>query len=164
VNCFSERFLFAKVLQYFEDEIMLIGISPVISPELLAVLARMGHGDEIVLADAHFPGETFNDHVLRADGIRIPALLDGILPLFILDQYVDNPLIMMAAVTGDTLDPAVETSYRAVIDKRWPGTPAIERIDRFAFYERSKEAFAVVMTGETAKYGNIILKKGVTPC
>ena len=143
---------------------MLIGISPVISPELLAVLARMGHGDEIVLADAHFPGETFNDHVLRADGVGIPPLLDGILPLFILDQYVDNPLIMMAAVTGDTLDPTVETSYRAVVDKHWPDTSAIERIDRFAFYERAKDAFAVVMTGETAKYGNIILKKGVTPC
>lgn len=143
---------------------MLIGISPVISPELLAVLARMGHGDELVLADAHFPGETFNDHVLRADGIRIPALLDGILPLFALDEYVDSPLIMMAAVTGDTLDPTVETSYRAMVDKHWPDTPAIERIDRFAFYERAKGAFAVVMTGETAKYGNIILKKGVTPC
>jgi L-fucose mutarotase len=84
--------------------------------------------------------------------------------LFILDEYVDSPLIMMAAVTGDTLAPAVEMSYRAMIDKHWPETPAIERIDRFAFYERSKEAFAVVMTGETAKYGNIILKKGVTPC
>lgn len=143
---------------------MLIGISPVISPELLAVLARMGHGDEIVLADAHFPGETFNDRVLRADGIRIPALLDGILPLFILDEYVDSPLIMMAAVTGDTLDLAVETSYRVEVDKHWPGTAEIERIDRFAFYERAKGAFAVVMTGETAKYGNIILKKGVTPC
>jgi L-fucose mutarotase len=142
---------------------MLIGISPVISPELLAVLARMGHGEEIVLADAHFPGETFNPRVLRADGIRIPALLDGILPLFILDEYVDSPLIMMAAVKGDTLDPAVEKSYRHMVDKHWPDTPAIERIDRFAFYERTKQAFAVVMTGETAKYGNIILKKGVTP-
>jgi L-fucose mutarotase len=143
---------------------MLLGISPVISPELLAVLARMGHGDEIVLADAHFPGETFNDLVLRADGVSVPPLLDGILPLFVLDEYVESPLIMMAAVTGDTLDPTVETSYRAVVDTHWPNTPAIERIDRFAFYERAKSAFAVVMTGETAKYGNIILKKGVTPC
>ena len=143
---------------------MLIGISPVISPELLAVLARMGHGDEIVLADAHFPGETCNHRILRADGIRIPALLEGILPLFALDEYVDSPLIMMAAVKGDTLDPAVERSYRETIDRHWPKTPAIKRIDRFAFYERAKQAFAVVMTGETAKYGNIILKKGVTPC
>ena len=142
---------------------MLIGISPVISPDLLAVLARMGHGDEVVLADAHFPGETMNARVLRADGIRVPALLDGILPLFALDEYVDSPLIMMAAVKGDTLDPAVEKAYRAAVDKHWPKTPAIARIDRFAFYDRAKTAFAVVMTGETAKYGNIILKKGVTP-
>ena len=85
------------------------------------------------------------------------------LPLFALDTYVDSPLIMMAAVTGDALDPQVESSYRAVVDKHWPKTPPIQRIERFAFYERSREAFAVVMTGETAKYGNIILKKGVTP-
>lgn len=142
---------------------MLIGISPVLSPELLALLCRMGHGDEIVLADAHFPGETYGRRVLRADGVRIPELLDGILPLFALDSYVESPLIMMAAVPGDALDPAVEASYRAVVDKHWPDTPPIQRIERFAFYERTKDAFAVLMTGETAKYGNIILKKGVTP-
>ncbi len=143
---------------------MLVGISPVLSPELLALLCRMGHGDEIVLADAHFPGETFNDTVLRADGIRIPDLLDGILPLFVLDEYVEQPVMMMDVVPGDTLDPTVEASYRAVIDKHWPDTAPVLRIERFAFYERTKSAFAVVMTGETAKYGNIILKKGVTPC
>ena len=142
---------------------MLIGISPLISPELLAVLHRMGHGDEIVLADAHFPGETYGQRVLRADGLRIPALLDAILPLFILDSYVESPLIMMAAVPGDQLDPAVEISYRNAVDKHWPNTPPIQRIERFAFYERTKHAFAVLMTGETVKYGNIILKKGVTP-
>ncbi len=143
---------------------MLVGISPLLSPELLAVLYRMGHGDEIVLADAHFPGESCNDRVLRADGLRIPDLLDAILPLFALDTYVEDPVVMMAAVPGDTLDPTVETGYRTVIDKHWPDTPPIARIERFAFYERAKSAFAVVMTGETAKYGNIILKKGVTPC
>ncbi|MDP0496483.1 MAG: L-fucose mutarotase [Verrucomicrobiota bacterium JB024] len=143
---------------------MLKGISPLVSPELLAVLARMGHGDEIVLADAHFPGESFNGRVLRADGLRIPALLDAVLPLFELDAYVDAPLIMMAAVEGDTLDPAVEQSYLVPIKKHTPDAPAIARIDRFAFYERTKSAFAVLMTGETAKYGNILLKKGVTPC
>ncbi len=143
---------------------MLKGISPVLSPELLSVLCRMGHGDEIVLADAHFPGETFNGLVLRADGIRIPALLEGILPLFELDAYVDAPLIMMAAVKGDKLDPAVEKAYLQPIRKHAPKFARIERIERFAFYDRAKAAFAVVMTGETAKYGNIILKKGVTPC
>ena len=142
---------------------MLIGISPLISPELLATLHRMGHGDEIVLADAHFPGETIGRRVLRADGLNIAPLLNGILPLFALDSYVDHPLIMMAAVPGDELDPAVEAAYRASVDSHWPDTPPIQRIERFSFYDRAKEAFAVVMTGETAKYGNIILKKGVTP-
>ncbi|MDR0902749.1 MAG: L-fucose mutarotase [Opitutaceae bacterium] len=142
---------------------MLKNISPLISPELLAVLARMGHGDEIVLADAHFPGESFNARVLRADGLRIPALLDAILPLFELDGYVPAPLVMMAANGGDTLDPAVEAAYLAPVRRHAPAAPAIARIDRFAFYERTRAAFAVVMTGETAKYGNILLKKGVTP-
>jgi L-fucose mutarotase len=142
---------------------MLIGISPLISPDLLAALHRMGHGDEIVLADAHFPGETYGKRVLRADGLIIPDLLNAILPLFALDTYVESPLIMMSAVSGDQLDPAVEASYRHAIDKHWPATPQIQHIDRFDFYERAKQAFAVVMTGETAKYGNLILKKGVTP-
>lgn len=77
------------------------GISPLISPELLATLSSMGHGDEIILADAHFPGETFNPNVIRADGLRVPDLLEAILPLFELDSYVPNPLIMMAAVEGE---------------------------------------------------------------
>jgi L-fucose mutarotase len=142
---------------------MLKGISPLISPELLAVLSRMGHGDEIVLADAHFPGETMNDRVLRADGLRIPDLLNAILPLFELDEYVDDPVAMMAPVPGDTLDESVGAAYREQIDKHAPKTPPIARVERFAFYDRAKRAFCVVMTGETAKYGNIILKKGVTP-
>ena len=142
---------------------MLVGISPLLSPELLSTLCRMGHGDEIVLADAHFPGESINPRVLRADGLRIPDLLDAVLPLFSLDSYVDNPVSMMAAVPGDDLDPAVETAYRQAIDRHWPETPPIQRVERFAFYEQARQAFAVVMTGETAKYGNIILTKGVTP-
>ncbi len=142
---------------------MLIGISPVIGPDLLSVLHRMGHGDEIVLADAFFPGEACNARVIRADGIRIPQLLDGILALINLDSYVEDPVVMMAPVPGDALDEEVERSYRAVIDARWSGTPPTVRIERFAFYERAKKAFAVVMTGETVKYGNIILKKGVVP-
>ena len=142
---------------------MLIGIDPVISPELLDILFRMGHGDEIVLADAFFPGDSMNSRVVRADGIRIPALLDGILALMNLDSYVPHPVAMMAPVQGDSLDENVEKSYRAVIDRRWPGTAPTERMERFAFYERAKKAFAVLMTGETVKYGNIILKKGVIP-
>jgi L-fucose mutarotase len=123
----------------------------------------MGHGDEIVLADAFFPGDSMNTRVIRADGIRVPALLDGILALINLDSYVPHPVIMMAPVPGDNLDEKVEQSFRAVIDRHWPDTPAIERIERFSFYERAKKAYAVLMTGETVKYGNIILKKGVIP-
>ena len=140
---------------------MLIGISPVIGPELLDALFRMGHGDEIILADAFFPGDTCNSKVIRADGLKISVLLDGILRLINLDYAVPHPVAMMAAIPGDNLDPEVEKSYRGVIDRLWPGTPPTEHIDRFAFYERTKKAYAVVMTGETVKYGNIILKKGV---
>jgi L-fucose mutarotase len=142
---------------------MLKGISPIISPDLLAVLHRMGHGDEIVLADAHFPGESINARVLRADGIAVDALLGAILPLFELDSYVPDPLVMMAAVEGDQLDPQVGERYGRAIESATGSLPGIVRIDRFAFYNRAREAFAVVMTGETAKYGNILLKKGVTP-
>ena len=142
---------------------MLKGISPLLSPELLATLYRMGHGDEIVLADAHFPGESVGPPCLRADGLQVAPLLDAILPLFELDSYVAAPAMMMAVVPGDSADPSVETDYRAAIDAHQPTTPAIARLERFAFYERSRDAFAIVMTGETRKYGNIILKKGVTP-
>jgi L-fucose mutarotase len=142
---------------------MLKGISPVITPDLLKILAEMGHGDEIILADAHFPGHTFGKRVLRADGLKIPQLLDGIIPLFELDSYAP-PLVMMAAVEGDQLDPEVEKAYKEAIRKKLKKVPAITRIERFDFYKRAEEAYVVVMTGELAKYGNIILKKGVTPC
>ncbi len=142
---------------------MLTGISPLLSPDLLATLARMGHGDELVLGDAHFPGESCNNRIIRADGLPIHDLLDAILPLYALDTYVESPLMMMDAVEGDTLDPEVEQRYLGVIEKYLSDPPPIKRLERFEFYERTREAFAVVMTGETAKYGNIILTKGVTP-
>lgn len=142
---------------------MLRGISPLLSPELLTTLYRMGHGDEIVFADAHFPGESLGRPVVRADGLSVAALLDAVLPLLTLDTYVAEPVVMMAPVPGDSLDPAVETAYRAAIDRHAPGTPPIARLDRHAFYERARRAFAIVMTGETAKYGNLLLVKGVTP-
>ena len=142
---------------------MLIGVSPVIGPDLLDALFRMGHGDEIVLADSFFPGDSCNSRVIRADGLRMPALLEGILRLINLDYAVPHPVIMMAASPGDSQDPEVERSYRSIIDRLWPGTPPTEMIDRFAFYERTKKAYCVVMTGETVKYGNVILKKGVIP-
>jgi L-fucose mutarotase len=100
--------------------------------------------------------------VLRADGLTVAQLIDGILPLFELDSYA-TPLTMMAVVEGDTLDPELEADYRAVIRKHVAGEPKLERIDRFAFYDRAKNAFAIVITSELRKYGNLILKMGVTP-
>ena len=137
---------------------LLKGISPAISPELLKVLAEMGHGDEIVFSDAHFPAHTMNARVIRADGLGCDELLKGLAPLIELDSYA-TPVVMMEAVKGDTLDPEVEKKYRAALGY----TGEIERMERYAFYERAKKAYAVVLTGETAKYGNVIIKKGVTP-
>ena len=142
---------------------MLIGIPTCIGPDLLALLHRMGHGDELVLADAFFCGETFGKRVLRADGLLIPDLLEGVLGLINLDDFVPDPLVMMQPKSGDFLDPEVETRYRNAVDRHWPDAPAIARMERFAFYERARNAFAVIMTGETVKYGNIILRKGVIP-
>jgi L-fucose mutarotase len=141
---------------------MLRGISPLFSPELLAAIYRMGHGDEIVLADAHFPGHSIHNHVIRADGLQIEALIGAILPLFALDEYVDDPVVMMQCMPGDVPDPNVEAGYRAVIDQYAPQTPKIKFIERFDFYKRASKAFVVVMTGDTRKYANIILKKGVS--
>lgn len=140
---------------------MLKTISPLISPTLLKTLAEMGHGDEIIFADAHFPAHSLGPAVIRADGLRVSELLAAIIPLFELDSYAD-PLVMMAPVEGDTLDPEVEARYLKALFNGEQGR-GVTRIDRYAFYERAQKAFAIVVTGETAKYGNILLKKGVTP-
>ncbi|MGL4270050.1 MAG: L-fucose mutarotase [Plesiomonas sp.] len=144
---------------------MLKNISPLISPELLKVLAQMGHGDEIIFADAHFPAHSMGPQVLRADGVSVSDLLAAVIPLFELDSYAP-PLVMMAAVEGDNLDPQVEFRYLQALagadGQAIQPLPPVQRIDRFAFYERASRAFAIIVTGERAKYGNILLKKGVT--
>lgn len=141
---------------------MLKNISPLISPQLLKTLAEMGHGDEIIFSDAHFPAHSMGPKVIRADGLRVSDLLAAIIPLFELDSYAP-PLVMMAAVEGDTLDASVEQRYLQALSNPDRHDLSVTRIDRFAFYERAQKAFAIVITGETAKYGNILLKKGVTP-
>lgn len=118
----------------------------------------MGHGDEIIFSDAHFPAHSMGPQVIRADGLLVSDLLQAIIPLFELDSYAP-PLVMMAAVEGDALDPDVEARYRQALSLQAP-CPDITRIDRYAFYERAQKAFAIVITGERAKYGNILLKKG----
>ena len=140
---------------------MLKTISPLISPELLKTLAEMGHGDEIIFADAHFPAHSLGPKTIRADGLLISDLLAAVIPLFELDSYAP-PLVMMAPVDGDTLDIQVEARYRNALFGEAEGE-GITRIDRYAFYARAQKAYAIVVTGETAKYGNILLKNGVTP-
>lgn len=139
---------------------MLKGISPLISPELLKVLDEMGHGDEIVLADANFPSGSIGQRVIRADGIGTAELLAAILPLFPLDQYDSDHFVLMEVVPGDTVVPVIWEGYKAVLNYYEPGTE-VHKIERFAYYERAKKAYCVVATGEKAQYANIILKKGV---
>ena len=140
---------------------MLKGISPLISPDLLKMLHEMGHGDEVVLADAHFPGHSLGQRVARADGLTIAPLLEAILPLFALDS-LENPLTMMKPERSGELDPGVEMDYMGMIRLHVANAAAPQRIPRAEFYQRARSSFLVVMTGETRAFGNILLKKGVT--
>ncbi len=140
---------------------MLKGISPLISPELLKTLAEMGHGDEIVIGDGNFPAATMGKRCIRCDGHPVPALLDAILALFPLDTFVEAPVTLMQVVPGSLPgDPPIWTEFRDIIEKHQPGT-RVGFEERFAFYERSQQAFATIQTGENALYANVILKKGV---
>jgi L-fucose mutarotase len=140
---------------------MLKGIPRIIPPELLKVLAEMGHGDDLVLADANFPAASVARHLVRCDGSSGPALLDAILRLFPLDTFVGHPVALMAVVPGDDYQPAIWDDYRAVIARYEPACADFELIERFAFYERARGACAIVASGEMARYANIILKKGI---
>lgn len=139
---------------------MLKGINPILSPELVKVLMEMGHGDEIVLADGNFPGEAIGQRVIRADGHGVSELLDAILTYFPLDTYSENQVGLMEVTPGDPCVPVIWDEYKDII-KKHDDKAKIEYIERFAYYERAKKAFAVVQTGETAIYANVILKKGV---
>lgn len=140
---------------------MLKGVSPVISPELLFIVAQMGHGDEIVLADSNFPAVTMGKRVVRADGHSVPAILEPLLKLFPLDEFVPMPAAVMAIVNKPNDSAPVWDTYQRILDSAEGRHIKLERVERFAFYERAKTCFAVVATGETALYGNLILKKGV---
>lgn len=140
---------------------MLKNIPKILSPELVKILMEMGHGDEIVIADGNFPAEAIGQRVVRCDGHGVPEILDGIMQLFPLDTYTDKPVMLMEVVKGDPVVPTIWDEYKKIINKYEPENCKIEMIERFAFYERAKTAFAVVSTGEEAIYANIILKKGV---
>ncbi len=140
---------------------MLKGIPKIISPELMKVLMEMGHSDEIVIADGNFPaGTCASNYLVRCDGHNVPEILDAILTLFPLDPYVEAPVALMEVVPGDKVVPVIWDQYEEIIKQHEPNIK-IENIERFAFYERAKKAYAIVATGEGALYANIILKKGV---
>ena len=138
---------------------MLKGISPIISPELLMILDKMGHGDEIVFSDGNFPGESIGRIVLRADPVGVPELLRAVLPLFPLDSYDNNVYLMDKTESDRDLDIPIWEEYRKIAAEYTDKEPVF--LERFAFYERAKKAFAVVATGEKALYANLIIKKGV---
>lgn len=138
---------------------MLKGIPSILSPELLKILMEMGHGDELVIGDGNFPAQSMGKRVIRLDGHGVPEILDAIMGLFPLDQYVEKPVALMA-VPDDEPKPPIWAKYEGIIKTREKACN-LELIERFAFYDRAKQAYAIVATGETAIYANIILKKGV---
>lgn len=142
---------------------MLKGIPPIISPELLKVLCEMGHTDELTIGDGNFPGHTYGKKVIRMDGHGVPEILDAILQLFPLDTYVEHPVTLMGVVKGDDVKTPIWDTYKEIVakhDKR--GSDCFEEIDKWDFYDRTKErSTVVIMTGEKELYANIILKKGV---
>jgi len=136
-------------------------IPSIISPQLMKVLMEMGHGDEIVLADGNFPAASVAQRLIRYDGHNVPRLLEAILKLFPLDVYVDRPIALMSVVPGDKTKPTIWEKYRSIINESGEKFSDFEFIERFAFYERAKNAYAIVATSEKALYANIILKKGI---
>ena len=138
---------------------MLKGIPKILSPELIKTLMEMGHSDEIVIADGNFPAATCAKRLIRADGHNVLELLEAILKLFPLDTY-STPVYLMEKVKGDTVPTPIWDEYENIV-KNFDDQATIEHIERFAFYERAKNAFAVIATGEKALYANVILKKGV---
>lgn len=142
---------------------MLKNIPPIISPQLLKVLCEMGHGDRIVLADANFPAESMgkNAQVVRCDGHGIPELLKAVLVLFPLDTYVEKPVSLMQVVEGDNTPTPIWENYEEQVLNSTMKDNQIRHVERFDFYEEAKTAYAIVATGETALYANIMLQKGV---
>ena len=143
---------------------MLKGISPLLSPMLLKVLCEMGHGDTIVIADGNFPAETMGKDaiVIRMDGHGACDVLEAILKVFPLDTYVEKPVNLMEVMPGDNVETPIWDEYTCIVaaeDSR--GGAAIGHIERFAFYEEAKKAYAIIATGEGALYANVMLQKGV---
>ena len=143
---------------------MLKGIPKILSPELLKVLCEMGHSDRLVIADGNFPSESMgkNAKVIRCDGHGVPELLEAILTVFPLDTYVETPVSLMQVMPGDNVETPIWDEYKEIISKYDErGEKAIGQTERFVFYDEAKTAYAIIATGESALYANIMLQKGV---
>ena len=143
---------------------MLKGIPKILSPELLKVLCEMGHSDRLVIADGNFPAQTMgkNGIVIRMDGHGACELLEAILEVFPLDTYVEHPVNLMEVMPGDTVETPIWDTYKEIVAKHDErGASCVGNIERFAFYEEAKKAYAIIATGEKAVYANVMLQKGV---
>ncbi len=140
---------------------MLRNIDPILSPDFLHALRAMGHGDDIVLADANFPAEALGPRCIRADGADTNAVLRAVLSVMPLDTYVEDPALSMQVVGDPAAVPGAVHDFQQIIDTVADSPRPIQSLERFAFYTRAATAFAVVQTGERRLYGNLILKKGV---
>lgn len=142
---------------------MLRNIPKILSPDLLHALAAMGHGDDIVIADANYPAESAGIPCIRLDGLSATDVLEAVLTLLPLDSFVPDPALVMQVVGDPDAVPPVVSEFQKIIDRVADNPAKIGSLERFAFYERANDAFCVVQTGEGRLYGNIILKKGVIP-
>ena len=141
---------------------MLKGIPDILTPELLKILMEMGHGDTIVIGDGNFPAASMakDSKLVRLDGHGVPEILDAILKFFPLDSYVDAPVTLMAVVPGDNVETPIWNEYAKIVEKHEPGKK-IGHIGRFEFYDAARKAYAIVSSGESALYANVMLQKGV---
>lgn len=140
---------------------MLRNIPHILSPDLLQTLSAMGHGDEIVIADANFPATALAQRSHRLDGLSATEVLKAVLTVLPLDSYVADPALVMAVVDDPDAQPPVVDAFQTIVTETADNPATLAKLDRFAFYDRAKTAFAIVQTGETRLYGNIIVKKGV---
>ena len=141
---------------------MLKMLDPILGPQLLAILRKMGHGDELAIVDANFPAASLARRLVRADAADAPRMLDAICTLLPLDSYVQCAVHTMAVVGAADAVPEVVTKFAEVIAARAPEyRGGMSTLERGKFYERAAQAFAIVVTGERRLYGNILLSKGV---
>ena len=139
---------------------MLKGIPAIIPPELMKIMMEMGHSDELLICDGNYPKYGSPERCVRMDGHGVPEILEAVLQFFPLDSYVEHPAFLMDTVPGDPT-PEIWDEYRRIAPKYEPEGLREELLERHAFYERGRQAYACIATGETAVYANIILKKGV---